>query len=94
MIYELTDKRLRRGVCTDVPEPIEAITTWGSDWNDDPSHSSGSHRPRDHEEVQRGRVALIRQANQRRSTGDPWCLNNTDVDLESSGCFPRRAWSM
>ena len=34
---ELTDKRLRRGVFTNVPELVEAITTWGSAWNEDPS---------------------------------------------------------
>jgi hypothetical protein len=45
MIYELTDQRLRRGVFTDVPEPIEAITTWGSDWNDDPEPFIWRPRP-------------------------------------------------
>jgi hypothetical protein len=33
---ELTDKQLRRGVFTNVPELIEAMTTWGAHWNDDP----------------------------------------------------------
>jgi hypothetical protein len=30
------DKQLRRGVFTNVPEHIEAMTTWGARWNDDP----------------------------------------------------------
>jgi transposase len=61
---ELTDKRLRRGVFTNVPELIEAITTWGSHWNDDPKpfiwHTSADEIV---EKVQRGRAALNRQIN-------------------------------
>jgi len=61
---ELTDKRLRRGVFTNVPELIEAITTWGSHWNDDPKpfiwHTSADEII---EKVQRGRAALNRQIN-------------------------------
>ena len=61
---ELTDKRLRRGVFTNVPELIEAITTWGSHWNDDPKPFIW-HTPADEiiEKVQRGRAALNRQIN-------------------------------
>jgi len=33
---ELTDKRLRRGRFTSVPELTDAITTWTQHWNDDP----------------------------------------------------------
>ena len=61
---ELTDKRLRRGVFTNVPELIEAITTWGSHWNEDPSpfiwHASADEII---EKVRRGRAALNRQIN-------------------------------
>jgi hypothetical protein len=61
---ELTDKRLRRGVFTNVPELIEAITTWGACWNDDPKpfiwHTSADEII---EKVQRGRAALNRQIN-------------------------------
>jgi transposase len=48
---ELTDKRLRRGVFTNVPELIEVITTWSSHWNDDPKpFIRHRHRRRDHRE--------------------------------------------
>ena len=61
---ELTDKRLRRGVFTNVPELVEAIMTWGSHWNDDPEpfiwHASADEII---EKVQRGRTALNRQTN-------------------------------
>src|SRR5450631_1361422 len=61
---ELTDKRLRRGVFTNVPELIEAITTWGSHWNDDPKpfiwHATAADII---EKVQRGRTALNHQIN-------------------------------
>jgi transposase len=33
---ELTDKRLRRGVFTSVPDLTEAITTWAEHWNKNP----------------------------------------------------------
>ena len=33
---ELTDKRLRRGRFTSVPELTRAITTWAENWNNDP----------------------------------------------------------
>jgi transposase len=33
---ELTDRRLRRGVFTSVPDLIQAITTWAEHWNTDP----------------------------------------------------------
>jgi len=60
---ELTDKPLRRGVFTNVSELVEAITTWGSHWDEDPSsfiwHASADII----EKVQRGRAALNRQTN-------------------------------
>jgi len=33
---ELTERRLRRGVFTSVPQLIEAIELWAEHWNDDP----------------------------------------------------------
>lgn len=61
---ELTDKRLRRGVFTNVAELIEAITTWGAHWNDDPQpfiwHASAEEII---EKIQRGCAALNRQIN-------------------------------
>jgi transposase len=33
---ELTERRLRRGVFTSVPNLIEAIEFWAEHWNDDP----------------------------------------------------------
>ena len=61
---ELTDKRLRRGVFTNVPELVEAITTWGDHWNDDPSPFIW-HAPAEEiiEKVRRGRAALNHQTN-------------------------------
>ena len=61
---ELTDKRLQRGVFTNVPELVEAITTWGDHWNDDPSPFIW-HGPAEEiiEKVRRGRAALNRQTN-------------------------------
>ena len=63
-LKELTDKRLRRGVFTKVPELVEAITTWGEHWNDDPSpfiwHASAEEITK---KVRRGRAALNRQTN-------------------------------
>jgi hypothetical protein len=34
---ELTDRRLRRGVCTSVPDLTQAITTWAEHWNNNPT---------------------------------------------------------
>ena len=34
---ELTDRRLRRGVFTSVPDLIDAITTWADHRNEDPT---------------------------------------------------------
>src|SRR5450756_1189292 len=66
---ELTDKRLRRGVFTNVLELVEAITTWGSHWNEDPSpfiwHASADELI---EKVQRGRAPSTARPIQRRST--------------------------
>lgn len=33
---ELTERRLRRGVFTSVPQLIDAIELWTEHWNDDP----------------------------------------------------------
>ncbi len=56
---ELTDKRLRRGTFTSVPDLIEAIAIWSEHWNDDPKpfvwHKTASEMI---EKVQRGRAAL------------------------------------
>jgi transposase len=56
---ELTDKRLRRGVFTSVPDLIAAIEKWVEYWNDDPKHFVW-HRPAAEiiEKVQRGCAAL------------------------------------
>ena len=56
---ELTDKRLRRGVFTSVPEPIAAIEKWVEHWNED-SKPFVWHTPAADiiEKVQRGRAAL------------------------------------
>ena len=34
---ELTDRRLRRGVFTSVPDLTQAITTWAEHWNNNPT---------------------------------------------------------
>ena len=56
---ELTNKRLRRGVFTSVPELIEAIESWISHWNEDPKpfvwHKAAEEII---EKVRRGRAAL------------------------------------
>jgi len=61
---ELTDRRLRRGVFTNVPQLEDAITTWSGHWNDDPKpfiwHATAADII---EKVQRGRTALTRQIN-------------------------------
>ncbi len=56
---ELTDKRLRRGVFTSVPDLIAAIEKWVEYWNDDPKPFVW-HRPAAEiiEKVQRGRATL------------------------------------
>ncbi len=56
---ELTDKRLRRGVFTSVPELIAAIEKWVEHWNEDPKPFVW-HTPAADiiEKVQRGRAAL------------------------------------
>ena len=61
---EFTDKRLRRGAFINVPELVEAITTWSDHRNDEPKPfiwpaSAGGMI----ENVQRGRSALNRQTN-------------------------------
>ena len=56
---EMTDKRLRRGAFTSVPDLVEAIATWVEHWNDDPKpfvwHKTASEII---EKVQRGRATL------------------------------------
>jgi transposase len=56
---ELSDRRIRRGVFTSVPDLIEAITTWAECWNDDPKpfvwHKTAEEII---EKVRRGRAAL------------------------------------
>jgi transposase len=56
---ELTDKRLRRGAFTSVPDLIGAITAWVERWNDDPKpfvwHKTAAEII---EKVQRGRATL------------------------------------
>ncbi len=56
---ELTDKRLRRGAFTSVPDLTEAITAWVRHWNDDPNPFVW-HKTADEiiQKVQRGRAAL------------------------------------
>jgi transposase len=56
---ELTDRRLRRGAFTSVPQLVEAITGWVGHWNDDPKpfvwHKTAAEII---EKVMRGRAAL------------------------------------
>ena len=58
---ELTERRLRRGVFTSVPQLIEAIEIWAEHWNDDPKPFVW-HKPAEEiiEKVRRGRAALTR----------------------------------
>jgi len=82
---ELTDQRLRRKVFTNVPELFDAITTWGSPWNDDPKpfiwHTSADEII---EKVQRGPATLNRQ------------INSTTEHSLGQDCFTRRSpsWCM
>ena len=56
---ELTDKRLRRGVFTSVPQLVDAITTWAEHWNNDPKPFIWRATAEEIiEKVQRGRAAL------------------------------------
>ncbi len=56
---QLTDRRLRRGTFTSVPQLIDAITTWVAHWNDDPKpfvwHAAADEIL---EKVRRGRKTL------------------------------------
>jgi transposase len=56
---ELTERRLRRGVFSSVPQLIEAIETWIEHWNDDPKpfiwHKTANEII---EKVRRGRASL------------------------------------
>jgi transposase len=56
---ELTDKRLRRGAFTSVPDLIAAIEKWAASWNEAPKPYVW-HTPADEiiAKVQRGRAAL------------------------------------
>lgn len=58
---ELTERRLRRGVFTSVPNLIEAIETWAEHWNDEPTpfvwHKTAEEII---EKVRRGRSTLTR----------------------------------
>ncbi len=56
---ELTDRRLRRGAFTSVPDLIDAIETWVEHWNDDPKPLVW-HKPAEEiiGKVRRGRAAL------------------------------------
>jgi hypothetical protein len=36
-LFVLTDRRLRRGVFTSVPDLTQAITTWAEHWNHNPT---------------------------------------------------------
>lgn len=56
---ELTERRLRRGVFTSVPQLVEAIETWIEHWNDDPRPFVW-HKPAEEiiAKVRRGRAAL------------------------------------
>jgi transposase len=58
---ELTERRLRRGVFTSVPNLIEAIEVWAEHWNDDPKPFVW-HKPAQEiiAKVRRGRAALTR----------------------------------
>lgn len=61
---ELTDRRLRRGTFTNVPELQDAITTWAGHWNNDPKPFVWKANAADIiEKVQRGRAALNHQTN-------------------------------
>ncbi len=65
---ELTDKRLRRGVFTSVPEPIAAIEKWWSIGTTIPSPSSSTHPPlRSSRRSSVGALPSTR-SNQRRTT--------------------------
>jgi transposase len=58
---ELTERRLRRGVFTSVPNLVEAIEIWAEHWNDDPKpfvwHKAAEEII---EKVRRGRASLTR----------------------------------
>jgi transposase len=56
---EITERRIRRGVFTSVPNLIEAIEIWAEHWNDDPKPFVW-HKPAQEiiEKVRRGRAAL------------------------------------
>src|ERR1035437_3584839 len=58
---ELTERRLRRGVFTSVPQLIEGFETWAEHWNDDPKPFIWRKTAEEIiEKVQRGRASLTR----------------------------------
>ncbi len=56
---ELTERRLRRGVFTSVPDLVDAIELWTEHWNDDPKPFVW-HKPAQEiiKKVRRGRASL------------------------------------
>lgn len=58
---ELTERRLRRGVFTSVPQLVEAIELWTEHWNDSPKPFVW-HKPAQEiiKKVRRGRASLTR----------------------------------
>ena len=61
---ELTDRMLRRGVFTSVPELEAATLEWATQWNSDPKPFVWKATTKDIiETVQRGRAALTRKIN-------------------------------
>ncbi|MEO8555289.1 MAG: IS630 family transposase, partial [Actinomycetota bacterium] len=61
---EITERRLRRGTFSNVPELEYAITTWAGHWNVDPKPFVWKATAADIiEKVRRGRAALNHQTN-------------------------------
>ena len=79
---ELTERRLRRGVFTSVPDLINAIEIWAEHWNDDPQpfvwHKSAQEIIK---KVRRGRASLTRakSAHAPLASDDPICDADTAV---------------
>jgi transposase len=65
---KLTDKRLRRGRFTSVPELTDAITTWASTGTSTPSRSSGRPPPRTSSPKSNAAAKHSTRSNQRRTT--------------------------
>jgi hypothetical protein len=60
---ELTDRMLKRGVFTSVPELETAILKWAAQWNNDPKPFVWKASAEDIIEKVRGRAALTRKIN-------------------------------